>query len=723
MEVAAILFGALFTVATATALGTLLLGKACADWPVRFTLGAGALSFLVLLLAASHLVYPPVFAILGAAVIVACRPWDSWPGLKRGHHLPHVSARNILLFVIFLAYFYIYFLKSIAPEVSPDGSTYHLGFTALYFREHGLCPVTWNLYASLSQGMEMLFLFAFAFGRHSAAALVHLAFLVALVWQMAIWGARHGMAWVGLCGAALVGLSPMVGVDAVSAYNDVALAGTAFILFCLLEQWAENGSARLLPAIGILAGFAYALKYTGWVAVAYAVGFVAWKSKRVRPVVIVAAFAFLLVAPWLLKNWMWIHNPLAPFFNRYFPNPYVAIDFEEDYRSYFRMYDLASRWQIPLAVTVKGTLGGLLGPVFLLAPLGLAALRKPLGRQLWLAALVFGANYFSNIGARFLIPTLPFVALAMAMALTSLPGMAVTVLLIHAVLSWPAMVAKMVPTGSWRLTLTPRKDAFHLRDPGKYCTDYMRLYPLSKLIDRVTPPGSTVFTFKGLPEAYTSRRILVDYESAGNQAAARIFKSAATGENLPNGRLSFSFSETSLRGIRVRQTAIGGDIWSINELRIFDGGRELPREAGWRLAAQPNPWGIQEAFDNSPVTFWRTGEAIHPGMFAQVEFGAVRAADRVVLEGPADQYGVRLELDGETADGAWQRLAEQPVRSEGAPYLGYRLAAMEELKRRGIGYFLCFDDEAWSADLRRDRDLWGIEEVGGAADGRLYRIR
>jgi hypothetical protein len=225
-----------------------------------------------------------------------------------------------------------------------------------------------------------------------------------------------------------------------------------------------------------------------------------------------------------------------------------------------------------------------------------------------------------------------------------------------------------------------------------------------------------------VPEAYTSRRILVDYESAANQAVARIFKSAAVGTDLPNGRLSFAIPEASLRGIRVRQTASGSDIWSINELRIFSGGRELPREPAWRLAAQPNPWGIQEAFDNSPVTFWRTGEAIHSGMFVQVEFGAVREVDRVMLEGPADQYGVRLELDGETADGAWHRLADQPARSEGAPYLGYRRAAMEELKRRGIGYFLCFDDEAWSEELRRDRDLWGVAEVGKASGGRLYRI-
>ena len=722
MQVAAILFGALFTVATATALGTLLLGEACGDWPVRFTVGAGALSFLVLLLAACHAAYPAVFAIMGVAAIAACRPWRIGRGAKSGPVVHFLSIRNTIVVVILIAYFCIYFLKSIAPEVSPDGSTYHLGLTALYLRDHGLNPITWNFYASLSQGMEMLFLFAFAFGKHSAAALVHLAFLVALVWQMLIWGARHGMAWVGFCGAALVGLSPVVGVDASSAYNDVALAAAAFILFCLLERWAEERSVRLLPAIGILAGFCYALKYTGWVGVVYAIGFVAWKSKRVRPVATVAAFAFLLVAPWLLKNWIWMHNPFAPFFNHYFPNPYVTIDFEEDYKSYFRLYDLASRWQIPLAVTVKGTLGGVLGPVFLLAPLGLAALRKPLGRQLWLAALVFGANYFSNIGARFLIPPLPFVALAMAISLTALPGMALAVLLLHAVLCWPAMVAKMVPTGSWRLTLTPWKDAFHLRDPARYRTKYLALYPVSELIERVTPPGSTVFTFRPLPEAYTSRRILVDYESASNQVAARIFKSAATGDGAPNGRLSFTFPPSRLRAIRVRQTASGTNIWSINELRIFLSGQELLREAGWRLTAQPNPWSIQDAFDNSPVTFWRSGEVIHSGMFVEVDLGAWRRADQVVLEGPTDQYGIRLKLDGETGDGAWEPLADQPVASDGAPYLGFRRAAAEELKRRGIDYILCFQDEAGSDDVRSNRDLWGVEEVGAAGGARLYRL-
>ncbi|MGB9455572.1 MAG: hypothetical protein WCB12_05995 [Bryobacteraceae bacterium] len=726
MQVAAILFGALFTVATATALGTQLVGKACGDWPVRFVVGAAALSFLVFLFAASGLVYPTTFAILGVGAILVCRPWAHLRARARGRsgarYLPKISVLNVVLFLIFIAYFYIYFLRAIAPEVSPDGATYHLGLTARYLREHRFHRITWNIYASLSQGMEMLFLFAFAFGKHSAAALLHLAFLVALVWQMWIWGARHGMAWVGVCGAALVGLSPMVGVDASSAYNDVALAAVAFILFCLLERWGEQRNARLLPLVGILAGFGYALKYTAWLGVVYAVGFVAWKSRRSRPAAVVAACAVLMVAPWMIKNAMWVHNPVAPFFNRYFPNPYVTVDFEEDYKSYFRTYDLASRWQIPMEATVRGSLGGVLGPVFLLAPLGLLALRKPLGRQLWLAAFVFGANYFSNIGARFLIPPLPFVALTMAMALTALPGLALVVVLLHAALSWPPVVARFVPAGSWRLTLTPWRDAFHLRDPGRYYKNHLALYPASELIEKVTPAGSTVLTFKPIPEAYTSRRILVNYESAANQVAERIFLSAAIGRDQPNGRLRFTFSPRRLRAIRVNQTASGTDVWSINELRIFLGGHELAREASWRLTAQPYPWSIQDAFDNSPVTFWRSGEAIHPGMFVEVDFGALREADQVVLEGPADQYGVRLELEGESDDGAWLRLAGAPVASDGAPYLGFRRAAAEELKRRGIDYILCFQDEEWAQDMQHNRDLWGAEEVGAAGGARLYKL-
>ncbi len=43
------------------------------------------------------------------------------------------------------------------------------------------------------------------------------------------------------------------------------------------------------------------------------------------------------------------------------------------------------------------------------------------GRQLLFAGLLFVSTYFSNIGTRFLIPMVPFVSLAMALAVANLP--------------------------------------------------------------------------------------------------------------------------------------------------------------------------------------------------------------------------------------------------------------------------------------------------------------
>src|SRR5205085_662586 len=166
---------------------------------------------------------------------------------------------------------------------------------------------------------------AFAFGQHSAAAMVHFAFLLALVWQM--FGYRPAQApgprplapGPGFLAAVLVFASPLVGIDATSAYNDVALAAIAFTLFQVLQIWDENRSPRLLAAIGLLAGFAVATKYTGWLAIPYALGSVAWKSRRQRaarslwPVTLGAA---LVLGPWLVRNWIWARNPVAPFFNQ-----------------------------------------------------------------------------------------------------------------------------------------------------------------------------------------------------------------------------------------------------------------------------------------------------------------------------------------------------------------------------------------------------------------------
>ena len=614
----------------------------------------------------------------------------------------------------------LYLTNAMAPEASPDGAGYHLGLVARYLREHGFVRITDNLYAAMPAGVEMLFLFAFAFGRHSAAALVHFAFLLALVWQVFSYGRRRGFPVAGACAALVIFASPVVGIDGTSAYNDVAVAAIAFTLFHLLQIWDEARHPRLAAAIGLAAGFAFAAKYTAWPAVLYAVGFVALKNRKA--VLPVAACAALVMAPWLLKNWIYFQNPLAPFFNRQFPNPYIRAGFEDTYRKVLSMYHLKSRWEIPLQATVYGSLSGLLGPVFLLAPVGLLSLRRREGRQLWLAAAVFGANYFSNITTRFLIPPLPFVALAMMLALSAVPYLSVAVAVLSAVLSWPSIVPRYAHSDAWRLARIPWREALRLRPEERYLEAHLEQYRADRLIEQKTAPGSTVFSFVPVPEAYTSRHIRVEYQSAANQIAGKILWTAAAPEYVPTWRLRFQFPRQTLRAVRVVQTNRGDDTWSIHEFRIYEGDRELPRAPAWRLTAQPYPWSIQDAFDNSLATFWLCGETLRPGQFVQVDFHGEQRADSVVLEAAPNQWAARLKLEGQDAVGHWQVLAAAPVPGDAPRPLGLRRAVTSELKRRGIDYLLVFDTDNGADDLRLNADLWGVRVVGDDKGMRLYQL-
>src|ERR1039458_3438136 len=99
----------------------------------------------------------------------------------RRKSLPAISLSCLVPYYLILGAFFLYFfITALAPEVSADGSGYHLGNVVRIWRSHGFDWEYRSMYSYLSQGTEMLFLVAFAFGRHSAAALVHFAFFCTL---------------------------------------------------------------------------------------------------------------------------------------------------------------------------------------------------------------------------------------------------------------------------------------------------------------------------------------------------------------------------------------------------------------------------------------------------------------------------------------------------------------------------------------------------------------
>ncbi len=713
---AAILFGALFTVAVSMTLGFLLLGRAADDWGLRFAVGGALLSLAVFCLCAAHLARPAVFAVMGAGVLLA----GGWP---RNHiKRPHITPAQKALAAAFGVYLILYLCNSMAPEISFDGVRYHLGLVGSYLREHGFHPITNDLYASLSQGVEMLYLYAYAFGRHSAASMVHCAFLIALAWLMFSYARRAGFAAAGACASLLLFASPLVGADGTSTYIDVAVAAIAFALFYVLQLWDERREIRLLIAAGLLAGFAYAAKYTAWVAVPYALGFVAWKARRLRPVLLAGLCAAAMIAPWMVKNIVFAGNPVAPFYNNIFPNQYVTAAFEREYRQNLARYNLPSRWEIPVQVTVRGAaLGGMLGPVFLLAPLALLSLKRREGRQLLLAAAIFGANYFGNIGTRFLIPVVPFVALAMAIAAAGWPRASMAITLIHAVISWPSVVRRYAAPDAWHPAKVLYREALRIKPEDGFLQSNLPDYGIDRMIDRVTRPGSSVFTFTPIPEAYTTRTILVAYQSAANIASRAILYSGFLPEYAPTRRLRFAFERRTLDAVRVVQSEMRNDQWRIHKLRVFDGARELSPSRDWRATAQPYPWGASNLLDGNPVTFWECGDTARPGQYVEVDFGRTVQADSVVLLMEPNQ-GMGLRLLVRSPQGNWVPSTSSAEVTDTPAAQWFRRAAAEELKRRGIDYLLLFDREEGAGDLCRNAALWGVREAGRYGGATLWEL-
>src|SRR3984957_14277169 len=674
IRVIPVLFGALFTVATAWSLGLLLFRKLALVlhvWEERllaFVAGSACLSAIMFLLSATRQAHRGILLVLGLATIA----YAAYSGVFRqsGKPFPPLPQLWRWVFVVaFAAFTYVGFFNALGPEHSPDGMSYHLSEVLKYQHAHGFARITTDVYSNLSQGIELLYLFAVDFGRYSAASLVHFTFLVVLVFLMVCYGKRIGRPEVGVAAAIFTYASPIVLLDASIAYVDVALAAVLFALFYLLQIWDENRDPKMLVPIGLLAGFGYEVKYTAIVAVPYVAGFIIWKLWRqgkpvLRPVLVVSLIAVACIVPWMAKDWIEVANPVSPLANRLFPNPYVHVSFEEGWRAHLSNYDLTDRSQIPLQITVQGDhVEGFLGPLFLLAPLALLALRFREGRQLLLAAMIFGCTYFSNIGTRFLIPVVPFVSLTLALAIANLPWLLLALVAANAIACWPGMYLTYCSPGAWRVETVPIEAALRRQSEDAYLSQDPD-YRMARMIGRVVPAGDRIFANGLGGRSYLPRETLIGYYGAANEAMQDMLWTVIFQGYQPTHILKFDFPEREFRKLRV---VLKGselrDQWSMGEMRIFDGSSELPRDPGWRLTAHPNPWEVQLAFDNSPVTRWRSWQPASAGMYVEVDFPRPQAARSVVVESSSEMINTKIALEGMGSDGQWTTVSDSPVIS------------------------------------------------------------
>ena len=366
-------------------------------------------------------------------------------------------------------------------------------------------------------------------------------------------------------------------------------------------------------------------------------------------------------------------------------------------------------------------MGGMIGPIFLLAPLALLALRHSSGRRLLLAGLVFGLPALMNAQSRFLLPALPFVSLALGQALARPRALLPILAVAHAIAGVPAVMTFYANQHSWRLESVPVSAALRLMPEPVFLAEHIPDYPLKYVVETKTPPNAQILSWSVEESAYINRSLSPGYESALGNLGLDLLSTPLIPDNQSSVSLRLHFMPVTTRRLRVTETASGMSYWTTAELRILSQGREVQPSPSWRLSAQPNRWEVELAFDNNYASRWSSWQPMSPGMFVGVDFGKPQTVDEVVcVMAPSEDARIQVEVGSE--DGRWIPLPASMERVPLAVPSDLRRQATRSLKAHGITHLVLREGDFPTSDVRNHADLWGLEELGVVGTLHLYRV-
>jgi Dolichyl-phosphate-mannose-protein mannosyltransferase len=672
--------GGLFTVLCATATGMLIAPRIALPAPVRFLCGAIAMAFTVFLALTVHAASLPVWLGCGSVAVTIAAVRRRVVAFTAPPPIPWYFR------CLFAGYGAFYLIHAFAPEIQADAVSYHLALVSEYARLHSFSNRV-EFYSVLPQGLEMLFLPAFAIGGYSAAKLVHFSFLIAAVSLI-----RHISHELGIadnkacCATALLLLAPVSAVTSTSAYTDMGLVASAATTLYLSIRWDRERKTTLLFLAGLSAGFCYAIKPT-FVSVALAAFvFVVFKGKnKMFDSTAFASAATLVILPWTIRAIVLTGDPVAPFLSRWFPNSATTPAVEAALLHSFSAFRDGFSWRSAvLDYTIRGGNQGILGPAFLFLPLALLALRKRSGVWLLSASLLFSIPIVANTGTRFLLPAMTPAAIALV---SVLPGPAALALVgIQMIGSSDRVIRAYETKPDWRLPDDlPWRAALRIEPEKDYLVRRITGFANDEMVERTTPRDARIFALAPLHRAWLRREILVYWESAMADRFLDSLNFAHTSRGEQAQLLTWKWTPGTYRSLRINvqsfvrvlDVQFTGDVEST--VRNDDGNGLLWRQwdAGYRLEVAAPP-------------------------------GAARAD---VLLWPCERQASTIEA--ETRSGGWQPIGDTADQNNAA--FDIRRPVTASILRSGYRYILISEDTGPFAPLAKDmlghpKD-WGIEPV------------
>lgn len=498
-------------------------------------LGLGCLSLLGFLLGAAHLYHRALIIPLGlAALFLVLRERPAMTCMIRDagrttYGLFTVQGDRhswLFLFALCAVSFVFHLLGIFPPPVAFDEMNYQLALPKLYLLNHGFVNTPFNHLSFLPQNINMLFVLGLATGGFVTAKLFSLTLGIMAVFCIFTMGRR----WIGekgaLLGAVIFLLTPVIGNQFRLAISDLGagfyeLTGT----FLLLRWLVEPERPRLLTLSAIFWGLALGAKYTalpgyGLTALVLA-GCLLLGNRRswlLSGLLRYTVPALLLWSPWLIKNWWYTGNPVAPLLSTWIPSrnfifageyqPRVDYVAGQGIPHYFPLHGLADLLLLPWSLATRyNDFNHDLGPVFLLCflllPLAWGRIRHI--RKILLLLVVLEWILWLVTGVRM---TRYFTA---GLALTSLLGGAIVVRAMEREERWIRLVVFLPLLGALTLQ-TMRIIAYQntFKKPWGYLAGRCSTFDY---LDRTIRPDSPLKAYRFMNESLSAdAKILVVQE-------------------------------------------------------------------------------------------------------------------------------------------------------------------------------------------------------------------
>jgi len=360
-----------------------------------------------------------------------------------------------LLSAAIIVFFCTEIILNLTPPISRDALIHHLAVPKLWLKHGGFYEISWADYSYYPMYMNLLYLISLYFKNDIAPKFIHLAFGMGTGLLIYFYlKHRFGRNW-GLLGMVIFITTPIVVWLSTSAYIDLGMTFFTTASVMAFIKWRDTKYRQIgwLLISSICMGIAVGSKYNAliaWFIMTMMIMLSVVRDSRRQTAALGYGILFLVVtaavaSPWYMKNYFQTGNPLYPLFNSFFQSlhhqPVQEIIRHQASEkigqlSFFKMRQVMygeTFWEtlsIPIRMFFQGKdnsyqyFQGVLNPILIVfAPFIL--LKREHGRDKFLfvffsTIFILTAYFLTEKQVRYLLPTLPFLAILAVMGIKSL---------------------------------------------------------------------------------------------------------------------------------------------------------------------------------------------------------------------------------------------------------------------------------------------------------------